>query len=390
MRTVISADSLLDAPEQLSRPFVVLEDDRIAAIGSQAATPLPRGEHLHFAGATLAAPFFDVHVHGCCGHDVMTGTPESLRAVGSFAAAHGVCAYLPTTITAPEEPTLRSLSALADRIEAPGQPGVARPLGIHIEGPFLSVVRKGAHPEHNLRAPSISLLDAMWQAARGHIRLMTVAPELPGALDLIRHANGLGIRTSIGHSNATFDEATRALELGVHSATHTFNAMRPFEQREPGILGAVLNDPALYAELICDGLHVHPAAVRLMLSAKKPERIVLVTDAMAATGMPDGNYKLGELDVRLEKGRCLIGENTLAGSTLTLDRAVRNFAEFTRTPLALAARLASRNPARMAGFSETVGKLEAGRSGDLLVLSGAGEVQGCWVAGARAGELTAL
>ena len=223
----------------------------------------------------------------------------------------------------------------------------------------------------------------MWQASEGTLRLMTIAPELPGADETIARAIELGIRVSLGHSDATYDQAAHAITLGAHSATHTFNAMRPFGQREPGILGAVLTEPHIYAELICDGLHVHPAAVRLLLASKHAERIILVTDAMAATGMPDGNYRLGELEVRLEAGRCLIGENTLAGSTLTLDRAVRNFAEYTGSSIAFSAHLASRNPARMTGYSESLGQLKAGRPGDLLVLSPAGEVLATWIGGER-------
>jgi N-acetylglucosamine-6-phosphate deacetylase len=214
----------------------------------------------------------------------------------------------------------------------------------------------------------------MWEAAEGHIRLMTIAPELPGAAEVIARAVELGVRISLGHSNAGTGDALRGIAAGATSATHTFNAMRRFDHREPGILGVVLDRPDLFAEIICDGLHVNPTVVRMFWKEKGAERAILVTDAMSATGMPDGNYRLGELDVRVKDGKCIIGEDTLAGSTLTMDRAVRNFAEFTGVEFGIAAALASRNPARMTGLDAQVGALEAGRAADLTVLSPKGEV----------------
>jgi len=250
----------------------------------------------------------------------------------------------------------------------------AKPRGIHIEGPFLSPHKKGAHPAHLLQTPSIELFDRMWQAAQGKIRLMTIAPEMPNALDLIRHATGLGVRVSLGHSNAEKAAARAGVEAGAVSATHTYNAMRQFDHRDPGLIGEVLSNDDLFAELICDGLHVHPDAVRIYWRSKGPDRAMLITDAMSAAGMPDGNYKLGELDVQVVDGKCIIDENTLAGSTLTLDRAVRNFAEFTGASIDEVSRLASRNPARMIGLESEVGLLAVGHSADITVLSATNEV----------------
>jgi N-acetylglucosamine-6-phosphate deacetylase len=311
----------------------------------------------------------------------MAATAPVLATVGGFLAKHGVGSYFPTTITAPKDATLRSLSGLATLINKPGQG--ARPLGIHIEGPFLSHIKKGAHPAQDLLPPTVEFFDQMWQASAGHIRLMTIAPELPGALDVIARAKSLGVCVSLGHSNATVAEAEAGVAAGAQSATHTFNAMRTFDQREPGILGVVLSDDTLYAELICDGLHVHPRAVPLFYRAKGPGRAILITDAISATGMPDGTYKLGDLEVRLIEGRCLIGENTLAGSTLTLDAAVRNFARFTGAPLETAVHLASRNPAQMTGLTEQAGVLREGGVADVVVLSPAGAVIDTWLAGGR-------
>ena len=381
MTKVLTAAHLITEDQSIVDPVLVLEGSTLRSIGSRADGDLPPGEHLDYPGATFTAAYFDIHIHGCCGVDVMEASAPALATVSGFLARHGVGSYFPTTITAPKDVTLRSLSGLADRIQTPGEG--ARPRGIHIEGPFLSHAKKGAHPQQDLLTPSVEFFDRMWEASRGCIRLMTIAPELANALDVIARAKSLGVRVSLGHSNATLAEAEAAIAAGAHSATHTFNAMRTFDQREPGILGAVLTEDRLYAELICDGLHVHPTAVRLFYRAKPADRAILITDAISASGMPDGSYKLGDLDVRLVDGKCLIGENTLAGSTITLDTAVRNFMDFTGAPLATAVRLASSNPARMTGLDRAVGDLHEEAAADLVVLSAKGAVVETWLAGQR-------
>jgi N-acetylglucosamine-6-phosphate deacetylase len=237
-----------------------------------------------------------------------------------------------------------------------------------------------------LLTPTVELFDRMWQAAQGKIRLMTIAPELPNAEEVIAHATGLGVRISLGHSNANTAEAKRGVRAGGVTATHTFNAMRSFDHRDPGLLGEVLANDDLFAELICDGLHVDPLAVRIYWKSKGRDRAILITDAMGATGMPDGNYKLGDLDVRVKNGKCVVGEDTLAGSTLTLDRGVRNFAEFTGAKIEDVARLVSRNPARMTGFEAEVGELAAGRAAEIAVLSAKNEVVETILRGQRVGK----
>ena len=372
MQTVITAARLIAPEREIANPIVTVEDGVITRIASRAEAEVPFGHHVDFDGCTLAPAFFDVHIHGSAGHDVMEATPAAFTAIGHFLGRRGVGAYLPTTVTAPLDATLRSLAGMA-KFMGSVKYG-ARPLGIHIEGPFLSPHKKGAHPANLLLTPSVELFDRMWQAAEGKIRLMTIAPELPGAEEVIAHATSLGVRVSMGHSDADSDAAKRGVEAGAVSATHTYNAMRSFDHRNPGLLGEVLANDHLFAELICDGLHVAPNAVRIYWKAKGAERAILITDAMAAAGMPDGNYKLGELDVRVKNGVCIIGENTLAGSTLTLDRAVKNFAAFTGAAIADVSRLASQNPARMTGFASEVGSLAVGRAADITVLSSENEV----------------
>ncbi len=387
MRTVLTASQLLTPDEVIERPAIVIEDGAIAAITAQHAAPLPSGRHIEFPDCTLIPALFDIHIHGSGGHDVMEATPTALEHIGSFLARRGVGAYLATTVTAPIDTLLASLSGVAKLLRS--SVSGARPLGIHLEGPFLSPHKRGAHAEHQLQTPSVALFDRLWQAAEGNIRLMTIAPELPNAEETIAHATALGVRISLGHSNADTAAAQAGVRAGAVSATHTFNAMRAFDHREPGLLGEVLTNDSLYAEIICDGLHVHPAAVRIFWKAKGGQRGLLVTDAMAGTGMPDGNYRLGELEVRVINGRCVIGENTLAGSTLTLERAVRNFAEFTGAKLDQVIPLATRNPARMTGLDGEVGTLAPGRSANITVLSSKHEVVETFLRGEPCGITSA-
>ena len=384
MQTVLTADRLIAAEQTIENPVVVIEDGILASVGCRAETEIPEGRRLEFAGCTLVPAFFDIHIHGSAGHDVMEATPEAFTTIGRFLARHGVGAYLPTTVTAPIDSTLKSLDGMAKLIGSLDYG--ARPLGVHIEGPFLSPHKKGAHPVNLLQTPTVELFDRMWEASAGTIRLMTIAPELPNAPEVIARATSLGVRVSMGHSDADAAAAKGGVRAGAVSATHTFNAMRSFDHRAAGLLGEVLTNDALFAEIISDGLHVDPAAVRIYWKCKGPDRAMLITDAMAAAGMPDGNYKLGELDVRVKNGVCLVGENTLAGSTLTLDRGVRNFAEFTGAPIEEVARLVSRNPARMTGLETEVSSLAVGSAADITVLSVKNEVVETFLRGQPAGK----
>jgi N-acetylglucosamine-6-phosphate deacetylase len=372
--TTLTARRLVTADAIIEYPRIVIDADGLIA-----------GIELGDPGAdstTISAPFLDIHVHGAAGHDAMQGTPQAFAGIGHFLATKGVANYLATTVTAPIDPTLHALEGIADAIDAAANDSTAaaRPIGIHLEGPFISHAKRGVHPPADIQPPSIPLFDRMQQAARGHIRLITIAPETPGALDLIAHAAKSGVRVTIGHSDATAAEARTAIAAGAASATHTFNAMRRLDHREPGIAGIVLDTQDLYAELICDGIHVAPEFVRLWFRSKGAGHAILVTDGMSATGMPDGNYMLGELEVTVADGRCLsthdlaTGIETLAGSVLTMDRAVANLQRFTGAPLATAVHLASRNPARMLGLDH-LGQIAIGRPASFNVFSADGTLQ---------------
>ncbi|HXX28725.1 MAG TPA: N-acetylglucosamine-6-phosphate deacetylase [Terriglobales bacterium] len=379
------ANGLYTPLEYVDHPCILIEDDTIVEIVSQSARPIPQGvEVIEFRDAFLAPGFVDIHIHGGAGHDVMNADSTGARALEALLASHGVTSYFPTTVTAPLELTLSALDRLASRIdqaerEATGGIQLAQPLGIHLEGPFLSHTRRGVHPPADLQPPSLELFDRFWQASRGRIRFLTLAPELEGANQVIAEAARRGVCVSLGHSDADFHAARAAVTAGARHATHAFNAMRPLDHREPGIIGEMLTDSRLSADIIADGIHLDPAIVELFLKAKGVDSAVLITDATAATGMPEGRYRLGSMEVEVKDGRCL-SDGRLAGSVLTMDRAVRNVMEFAHWDLQQALRLASLNPARVAGLAGR-GKLEVGSRADIVVLTPTGDVKATIVRG---------
>jgi N-acetylglucosamine-6-phosphate deacetylase len=337
-----------------------------------------------FGDAILAPGFVDIHIHGGAGHDLMAADASGLSAVEQLLFKHGVTSYFPTTVTAPLDQTWSALDRLADAIESGSRNDGshakrAQPLGIHLEGPFLSHARRGVHPPANLLAPTLPTFDRFWQAARGHIRVMTIAPELEGAREVIAEAARRGVCVSLGHSDGDMNSTRAAVAAGARHATHTFNAMRPLDHRDPGIIGEVLTDSRLSADIIADGIHLDPAIVELFLKAKGADGAVLITDAISATGMPEGRYRLGTFEVEVKDGRCLL-DGKLAGSVLTMDRAVRNVMQFAHWDLQQTLRLATLNPARVVGLGNR-GRLEAGAQADFVVLSPSGEVRNTIVRG---------
>jgi N-acetylglucosamine-6-phosphate deacetylase len=382
-----TAGRLLTPTEAVEHPLMLVEEGRVLEISARRSRPFPAGVSVSDFGDNLLAPgYIDLHIHGSAGYDVMDDTAEALPAIEQLLARHGVTSYFPTTVTAPMETMLRALERLANAIEKresanPESKSWARPLGIHLEGPFISHARRGVHPQENLLAPTLTLFERLWQAARGRIHMMTIAPELEGALEVIAEAARRGVAVSMGHSDAGFAAADRAIAAGARHATHTFNAMRPLDHRSPGILGAVLTDRRVSADIIADGVHLDRAIVKLFAQAKGPEQTVLITDAISATGMPDGRYRLGSFEVDVRDGKCM-SNGKLAGSVLTMDRAVRNLARFAEWDLPQAVAAASRNPARVARIANK-GILTAGAEADFVVLNPAGEVLQTFIGGAE-------
>jgi N-acetylglucosamine-6-phosphate deacetylase len=383
---------LLTPAGAVEHPVVLVEHGRILEVSTRNSRQLPAGVSISDLGEGVMAPgYIDIHIHGSAGYDVMDDIADALPAIEHLLARHGVTSYFPTTVTAPMDKTLRALEHMADAIEererennsADGKPRTL-PLGIHLEGPFISHARRGVHPPEDLLAPTLTLFERFWQAARGRIRMMTIAPELEGATEVIAEAARRGVCVSLGHSDADFAAAERGIAVGARHATHTFNAMRPLDHstldhRSPGILGAVLTDARMSADIIADGVHLDPAIVKLFARAKGPEQTVLITDAISATGMPEGRYRLGSLEVDVRDGKCMT-EGRLAGSVLTMDRAVRNLARFAEWDLAQAVAAASQNPARVARIANK-GILAAGADADFLILNAEGEVLRTFIGG---------
>jgi N-acetylglucosamine-6-phosphate deacetylase len=385
-KTALIADYCVTPFTRLEHGVVLVEDGMIRTFGSREQVSIPAGYAQLDLGAQVLAPgYIDVHIHGGAGHDVMEATPDEITLIERHLARTGVTSYVPTTVTASEETTLRALDCLADAIETSHDAGDgrARAVGIHLEGPFISHAKRGVHPPEYIREPSLELFERFYHAARGHVRLMTIAPELPNAVELICEATRRGITVSLGHSNADLAAARAGIRAGARHATHTFNAMRPLDHREPGIVGAVLADRDLSAEIIADGIHLAPEIIKLFLDAKGLERAVLVTDAISATGMPDGSYRLGSFTVEV-RGGVASSEGKLAGSVLTLDRAVRNVMSFAGWRLAEAVCLATANPARVIGLADA-GVMAQGARADFVVLDRGGSVVNTIVAGRALG-----
>ncbi|HEX3106089.1 MAG TPA: N-acetylglucosamine-6-phosphate deacetylase [Terriglobales bacterium] len=379
--TVFTSKTLYTPLRKIDDALVSVENGAVVSVSSRnQAKAASNKEITDFGDCVIVPGFFDIHIHGGVNCDVMRGSADEMAEFETFLARHGVTSYFPSTVTASQDATLSALERLANRIEAAetGGAGGAQPLGIHLEGPFLSHTRRGVHPPVDLVEPSVAAFDKLWQAARGHVRMLTIAPELNGAEEVIAEATKRGVCVSIGHSDAALEQARRGVKAGARHATHTFNAMRPLDHRAPGILGEVLTNNQLSADVIADGIHVDPTVIDLLFRAKGIGNFVLITDAISAAGMPDGRYQLGTLEVELKNGRCTRDGN-LAGSALTMDRAVRNVMKFAGLDLQQAVRAASMNPAKAVDIKK--GTIETGADADFTVLTPDGEVRATVIKG---------
>ncbi|MCS7216459.1 MAG: N-acetylglucosamine-6-phosphate deacetylase [Candidatus Bipolaricaulota bacterium] len=344
-------------PDAVVPGDLLVQDGRIAAVGEGVARRAPRA--LDVSSFYVAPGFLDLQANGALGQTFLTAPAEGIQAILDFFARHGTTGLLATLTSAPWAELRAALARLR---------GIAHPvlLGVHLEGPFLAEGRRGAHPQAHLRPPSAAAARDLLGEFGPLIRLWTLAPELPGALEVLRILREEGVVGAAGHSEASYDEACQAFATGVALVTHLFNGMRPLHHREPGLVGAAL-EREVFVSLICDGIHVHPAVLRLVAKWKGFDRLILVTDAVAPTGLPDGDYELFGHRVRVEGGAPRLPDGTLAGSTLTLDRAIRNFREFTGCSLSEAVRCATLNPARLLGIDDRKGSLAPGKDADLVV-----------------------
>ena len=343
---------------------VLVAGGRIAGIGEGLSCPGALPVNLH--GNILAPGFIDVHTHGGFGVDINAAGRAEYEKLSRFYASQGVTGFLASILTDTVEATERAIDAAVDFIENPV--AGAKCLGIHLEGPFLCEKYKGAMPPELLREGDAGLFRRYQKRARGHVRYMTVAPEVPGVIDMVSALRG-SCTLAIGHSDADYETAISAIDAGVEGCTHTFNVMSLFHQHRPAVMGAVL-ERDVYCEAICDGRHLHPGTVRMLIKCKGWDRVVAITDAMQAAGLPDGAYKLGINDVTVTDGDAMItGTNIRAGSTLTLAQAVKNIARFTGAGPEKVLRLLTANPARFIGEFYRRGDIAVGKDADFAVLS---------------------
>jgi N-acetylglucosamine-6-phosphate deacetylase len=380
-----------DAPPQLAAILNSRYPTRQTADGLRAAPLLVAGEriapdesaniadavHLDGTGCIVLPGFIDLHIHGSAGHDTMDATAESLPAISAFLARHGVTSFTPTTMTAPHPPTLAAVQNVAAALAQP-MPGAAI-LGVHLEGPYISPRFPGAQEKSNIRAANLDEFAEL--LAAGPVKLITLAPEELGADALMDAALAAGVKVIIGHSAATYQQAVAAFDRGVSQATHTFNAMTGLHHRQPGVVGAVLSDDRIFAQLIADTIHVHPAVTNVLARCKGPDRLLLITDAIRATGLADGKYELGGQPVFVGDGQCRLADGTLAGSILTMDAALRHFLAATDWSLEKAWPVTSRTPAAALGIGHEYGSIAPGYRADLVLLDDALDVVATVVGG---------
>jgi len=354
--------------------LIIIDGDEIADVRDAVRRPT----NAEPIGGVILPGFVDVHVHGGAGADFMDATDEAVAAVAEFHARNGTTAMAATTLSGSREDLHAAVRAIA---RATVRPRAAEICAIHLEGPYISLHRAGAQDVASIRPADIHEVAALIDEAPELHWMMTIAPEIDGARGLIEHFRDL-VLFSIGHTAADYGEAVNALEWGALHFTHLFNAMTGLNHREPGVVGAALVSTKATAELIADGIHVHPAVLRVAVQMM-PRRIALVTDAVRACGMPEGSYKLYGHDISVQQGAARLADGTLAGSTLTMQRAVQNMVELAGLPLEMVVPLATEVPARIVGARERKGKLAAGFDADVVVVTEKFEIERVIVRGER-------
>ncbi|OUC79773.1 N-acetylglucosamine-6-phosphate deacetylase [Streptosporangium minutum] len=365
--SITLADARIVTPEGVHGGWLTIEDGRITHIG-QGSAPGP-GHSL--SGRYVVPGFVDIHNHGGAGGSFPTGDPDQASRIAALHSRHGTTTLMASLVTATLDDLAGATSALADLCDD----GLLA--GIHFEGPYISKARCGAHNPALLREPSPREFGGLLRAGRGHVRMLTIAAELPGALDTIREAVANNVIAALGHSDATYEQTIAGIDAGGSVATHLYNAMPPLHHRDPGPIAALLQDERVTIELINDGVHLHPAMMRLAYDVAGPGRTALITDAMAAAGMGDGVYGLGPMKVDVVDGVARLADGgSIAGSTLTMDVAFRRSVQQVGLSLPEAAEVASLTPARVLGLADRLGSVSVGKQADLVVLTGDLEVAG--------------
>lgn len=363
-----------------SKEDIIIEDGLIKEIGEDLVVD---GAEVYEADGDYVIPgFFDIHTHGASNVDVNRASADELEQICCFFATQGTTNWLCSILTDTKEQTLWCIEQYNQwkKMEHRG----AELIGIHLEGPFLSAEYKGAMPEYLLQKPNLELLKEYQNAAKGDIRYITVSPEIEGVIEMIPEMKKLGMQVAIGHSGADYETTKKAIAAGAMGATHTGNAMKLLHQHFPAIFGAVLEDEQLYCEILCDGRHLHPGTIRLIIKTKGLEHVVVVTDSIMAAGLSDGAYKLGVNDIVVMDGDAMLADGrSRAGSTLTTSQALNNLLIYTGKTVEELLPLLSENPARLIGMYGQIGSLEVGKSGNLVVMNREHSVVETFVKGMR-------
>lgn len=378
-RTILKGDLVL--PDQiLAQGVVEIEGERIVDIYAQSdRTWDGRSYFLDYSNHFISPGFIDLHIHGALGRDFMDADMESFNIIGGHLVRTGVTTFLATTLSAPFESILKVINTVK---KSPGYPLVSKPLGVHIEGPFLNVEQCGAQNAKFIKEITEEDVQLLIGATQGLKTIITIAPEVKNNMRFIQRLLEKGTVVSIGHSGATYEQALEGIKAGISHATHFFNAMPEFRHREPGVVGAILESESVTVELICDGIHVHPASFRLVLAHKGPENICLITDSILAAGLGDGNFILGDLEITAIGNKTYLrGSTVLAGSVLTMQRAIKNVCDWTGLSLSQAVQMASLTPARVIGMDKDLGSITKGKYANLTVFDREFEVKQTYVYG---------
>ena len=363
MRFTLRGTRLVDATMDLAEGDITVEGVHIEQVGQNNHAP---GKVID-AGQTIVTPgFIDVHTHGGGGFELHTTDAEQIRAYARWVPSAGVTSFLTSVVGTPGALPEAQLRTAVQVIEEAG-PG-AEILGIFLEGPYINVKRRGAHPPSWLRQPDLDETELILKLTRGHLRLITLAPELPGAHEMIKRLREAGVTVSIGHTDATYEQTEEAIALGVTHATHCFNAMRPLLHRAPGPMAAIAKSPEVLGEVIADGVHVHPEVVNLLVKMLGAQRVVAITDAQAGAGQENGaTFEFAGQTAQVLCGAAYLADGTLSGSVLTMKQALRNMLEMAHVSLSEAVGMLTLNPARAARVAARKGRLHAGYDADLLV-----------------------
>ncbi len=368
MDLIITGGRIITPLEELEEGFIAVRGTRISQMGPMEKMPsVPAGiKEIDARGCFVIPGLIDIHTHGAQGFDVMDGTEEALQAVTRHKLSRGTTGWVGTTVTSSRENILEAIRGFKQYFQRNPEEGVL--LGLHLEGPYISTAKKGAQNEEFIRVASISEYREWREELGPYLRVITLAPEIEGAEEVIKEAAADGVLVAAGHTNATYQETRQAMDHGMSHAAHFFNGMRSLHHREPGVVGAFLENSEATLELILDGAHLHPAIVRLVWKVAGPERTVLVTDSMRAAGMEDGEYELGGQEVNIEGGIARLKDGTLAGSSLDLDQALLTLLEVAEVDLKTALPAATINPARCLGLDRERGSLEPGKRADIVLL----------------------